>query len=190
MEFARMCSAIGVDPLASSAGKKGDTGASGSLWSQLLGGSVNDFYFELAVRVVEVCGATREENGGLLSFADCCDRIAKNRMEGAAEITEDDISLAIDTLSPLAGGFATIKLGNERYIRSVSKELSTDAAAVLEAAQLLGYISMSLLMTNLHWPHARSKTVVEDLVMDGMLWVDAQSEEMEFWSPSMMGAED
>jgi hypothetical protein len=32
--------------------------------------------------------------------------------------------------------------------------------------------------------------VVEDLVMDGMLWVDAQSEEMEFWSPSMMGAED
>jgi hypothetical protein len=29
---------------------------------QLLGGSVNDFYFELAVRVVEVCGQTREEN--------------------------------------------------------------------------------------------------------------------------------
>jgi hypothetical protein len=84
-EFGRMCAAIGVDPLASSSGggKEG-----GSLWSQLLGGSVNDFYFELAVRVVEVCGQTREENGGMIPVKECRQRIMKGRMEGAPEITE------------------------------------------------------------------------------------------------------
>lgn len=85
-EFARMCSAIGVDPLSSSNGAGGKDG--GSFWSQLLGTSVNDFYFELAVRVVEVCGATREENGGLIGVKEVRDRIMKTRVEGSTEITE------------------------------------------------------------------------------------------------------
>ena len=85
-EFARMCAAIGVDPLASSSGASGKEG--GSFWAQLLGNSVNDFYFELAVRVVEVCGATREENGGLIGVKEVKDRIMSTRMEGGAEITE------------------------------------------------------------------------------------------------------
>lgn len=86
-EFARMCAAIGVDPLASSSGAGGKDG-SGSFWSQLLGGSVNDFYFELAVRVVEVCGASREENGGLIGVKEVRDRIMSTKIEGSAEITE------------------------------------------------------------------------------------------------------
>ncbi|KAL1835458.1 hypothetical protein VTJ49DRAFT_6675 [Mycothermus thermophilus] len=66
-QFARMCAAIGVDPLASSSSSSsgGKAGEGGSIWAQLLGRSVNDFYFELAVRVVEVCGETRGENGGV-----------------------------------------------------------------------------------------------------------------------------
>lgn len=86
-EFARMCAAIGVDPLASSNNAAGKDG-SGSFWAQMLGGSVNDFYFELAVRVVEVCGATREENGGLIGVKEVRERIMRTRMEGGAEITE------------------------------------------------------------------------------------------------------
>ena len=86
-EFARMCAAIGVDPLASSNNAGGKEGG-GSFWAQMLGTSVNDFYFELAVRVVEVCGATREENGGLIGVKEVKDRIMSTRMEGGAEITE------------------------------------------------------------------------------------------------------
>lgn len=82
-----MCTAIGVDPLASSSGAPGKEGA-GSFWSQLLGGSVNDFYFELAVRVVEVCSQTRYENGGLIGVKEVCERISKTRPEGATEISE------------------------------------------------------------------------------------------------------
>ena len=83
-QFARMCSAIGVDPLASSNSGSGG----GSIWSQLLGRSVNDFYFELAVRVVEVCSETREENGGLIEVRKVKERLMRGRMEGASEIAE------------------------------------------------------------------------------------------------------
>lgn len=84
-QFARMCAAIGVDPLASS---NSGSGAGGSIWSQLLGRSVNDFYFELAVRVVEVCGETRSENGGLIEVRKVRERIMRGRMEGSSEVTE------------------------------------------------------------------------------------------------------
>lgn len=82
-QFARMCSAIGIDPLTSS-----NSSSSGSIWAQLLGRSVNDFYFELAVRVVEVCAATRAENGGLIEVRKVRDRIARGRLDGAPEVTQ------------------------------------------------------------------------------------------------------
>lgn len=186
-QFARMCSAIGVDPLASSS----SAGAgSSSVWAQLLGRSVNDFYFELAVRVVEVCGATRGENGGLIGVKELRERVMRGRMEGAPEVTEDDVLRAVGTLKPLGSSFSVVKVGNKSYIRSVPKELSTDQSAVLEAVQVLGYVSVSMLMVNLRWTRARSQTVIEDLLGEGMLWVDKQAEEWEYWSPGfMMSAE-
>jgi ESCRT-II complex subunit VPS22 len=62
---------------------------------------------------------------------------------------------------------------------------------VLEAAQLLGYVTPSMLMLNLQWPRARAKTAIEDLVSEGMLWVDKQCDEWEYWSPGfMLGTQD
>jgi ESCRT-II complex subunit VPS22 len=208
-----MCAVIGVDPLASSAGAGGKEGE-GSLWSQLLGGSVNDFYFELAVRVVEVCGETREENGGLIGVKEVRERIMRTRMEGGAEITEyaalsrsshaipgptkfsneitdnltdsDDILRAVRSLAPLGSSYSTLTVGNKLYIRSVPKELNTDQSAVLEAAQLLGYVTVSMLMLNLRWPRARARTAIDDLVAESMLWVDKQCQEWEYWSPGFM----
>jgi ESCRT-II complex subunit VPS22 len=91
-QFARMCAAIGVDPLAGSAaggaGSGGGGGMGSSIWAQLLGRSVNDFYFELAIRVVEVCGETRGENGGLIEVRKVRERIMLRSMEGAPEVTE------------------------------------------------------------------------------------------------------
>jgi ESCRT-II complex subunit VPS22 len=83
-EFARMCAAIGVDPLASSSkgGGGGGGGGGGSFWAEMLGADVGDFYFGLAVRVVEVCRATREQNGGLIAVTEVRERLGKE------EITE------------------------------------------------------------------------------------------------------
>jgi ESCRT-II complex subunit VPS22 len=102
-QFARMCAAIGVDPLASSSTGGGSSGG-GSVWAQLLGRSVNDFYFELAVRVVEVCGETRGENGGLIELRKVRERIMKGRMEGSSEVTEFVLSLPLFYFLPFWRG--------------------------------------------------------------------------------------
>lgn len=97
-EFARMCNAIGVDPLAASNVKgKGNKalgllpGAAegGSFWTQILGGDVNDFYFEVAVRVVELCRETRNENGGLIGVEECRTRVKRGKaIGGGLEVSE------------------------------------------------------------------------------------------------------
>jgi ESCRT-II complex subunit VPS22 len=54
-----------------------------------MGGDMNDFYFEVAVRVVELCRETRSENGGLLGVEECRKRVGKGKAIGSGlEVTE------------------------------------------------------------------------------------------------------
>jgi ESCRT-II complex subunit VPS22 len=98
----------------------------------------------------------------------------------------DDVLRAVRSLAPLGSSYSTVTVGHKLYIRSVPKELNTDQSAVLEATQLLGYVSVSMLMINIRWPRARAQTAIDDLLSEGMLWVDKQSQEWEYWSPGFM----
>lgn len=185
-QFARMCAAIGVDPLASSSHSSAQSG-SNSIWAQLLGGSVNDFYFELAVRVVEVCTQTRTENGGLISVREVRDRLmVGRRMSGVADVSEDDVLRAVETLKPLGSAYSVTNIGSKPYIRSVPREFNIDQSAVLEAAQVLGYVTVSMLLDNLGWVEARAQTALDDLLGEGLLWTDQFPKEWEYWSPASM----
>jgi len=201
-----MCNAIGVDPLVSSNTnnkKSGLATASTSFWTQMLGSSVNDFYFELAVRVVEVCKETRAENGGMMTVDEIVKRVQKGRgIGGGMEVSEyvetrlsgslriliengrDDVLRAVKSLEPLASGYAIMKLGSKQMIRSVPKELNVDQTTILEVIQVLGYITVSMLQINLKWARPRAVAVIEDLVADSLVWVDRQAEEIEYWSPA------
>jgi ESCRT-II complex subunit VPS22 len=182
-EFARMCNAIGVDPLAGSY-SKGKGGKADSLWAKVLGHDVNDFYFSIALRVVELCQATRGENGGLLGVKECAETVARGKaIGGGMEVSEDDVARAVKSLGPLGSGFTIIPIAGKQFIRSVPKELNTDQATVLEVLQLLGSVSVSLLRANLNWDKARAVTVLEDLLADSLVWVDYQCREPEYWSP-------
>lgn len=190
-EFARMCNAIGVDPLAGSnvrkgSGSSGDKG--GSVWAKMLGSSVNDFYFELARRVVEICRETRGENGGMIAISEVRKRIENGRgvVGGGMEVTDDDIQRALDSLEPLGGMFKVATLGSNKFIRSVPKELNPDQSIVLEVISVIGHVTVSMLQANLGWERARALAVINDLVTDSLVWVDSQSEETEFWSPASM----
>jgi ESCRT-II complex subunit VPS22 len=101
-EFARMCTAIGVDPLASSHTSTKDGGGKGSFWAQMLGGSVNDFYFELAVRVVEVCRGSRAENGGLIGVEEVKRLVQEGRgVGGGMEVSEYVLNSILVCVIPL-----------------------------------------------------------------------------------------
>ena len=189
-EFARMCSAIGVDPLAGSNAKgsrNNNKGGIGSLWAKVLGGDVNDFYFELAVRVVEVCRGSKAENGGLLGVYECREMVKKGKgIGGGIDVSDDDILRAVRSLKPLGSGFSTLMIGKKQMIRSIPKELNTDQSTVLEAIQVLGYVTCSMLEDNLSWEHGRAETVLEDLLGDSLAWLDLQAPEREFWSPAYL----
>lgn len=112
-EFARMCNALGVDPLAASVGSvvKGKEKGNERGWWALLknrsagggsgsaGGSSGSsggegqhedhLHLRLAMRVVEICRAGRSINGGLLGVGDCRDMVKKGQgIGGEVEVTE------------------------------------------------------------------------------------------------------
>lgn len=102
----------------------------------------------------------------------------------------DDILRAVKSLEPLGSGFSIINVGNKQYIRSIPKELNSDQATVLEVIQVLGFVTVSMLQANLNWEKARAKTVIDDLLADGLVWLDSQCEENEYWSPQNLLDED
>jgi len=74
--FQKLCSQIGVDPLASSKG----------FWAEILG--VGDFYYELGVQITEVCLATKANNGGLISLDDLLRLVLKGRGRTRQDVSE------------------------------------------------------------------------------------------------------
>ena len=197
-EFARMCTALNIDFLASSyhkdqkslgggSAKGKGKGGGESIWASLLGGSVNDFYFNLGVTIVDICRSTRAENGGLISLSDLKTHISRGRAIGSAmTVSDDDIMQAVKALEPLGSCFGIVKIGHRSLIRSVPKELNTDQSTVLEVVQVMGYVTVSMLQLNLGWGRPRAVAVVEDLMADSLVWMDCQAGENEYWSPAFI----
>jgi len=104
--FQIMCSKIGVDPLAS---KKG-------FWSELL--DFGDFYYELAVQIIEVCIVTRPTNGGLIAMQDLLALLDKKRGPMMQKISDDDVKRSVKKLKVLGEGFNVIDLGEKTMVRS------------------------------------------------------------------------
>ena len=98
----------------------------------------------------------------------------------------DDILRAVKSLGPLGTGFSVVTIGKKQMIRSIPKELNTDQSTALEAIQILGYVTVSMLEDNLRWENARAITVLEDLVAGSLVWVDEKVEETEYWSPTFL----
>lgn len=101
-------------------------------------------------------------------------------------VCSDDILRAVKSLKPLGSGFSIVEIGRQSMIRSVPKELNTDQSTVLEALQVLGYVTVSMLQANLGWEAARAQTVLDDLLADSLVWIDLQADEAEYWAPIRM----
>lgn len=162
-QFQQMCTSIGVDPLLSAKG----------FWADLLG--VGDFYYELGVQVVETCLLARERTGGLVDFASVKERIGRLR---GNSITDDDLVRAVGTLKPLDSGFAIVTVGQRKLIQSVPKELSQDHHLLLEAAE-----RNAGKLLQLDWPAERFGRALKSLIEEGLVWVDLQATQPEYWFP-------
>jgi len=70
-------------------------------------------------------------------------------------------------------------------IVSVPCELNKDHMAILESAQATGFVTISGLTKTLQWDKQRFDTVLNLMLQEGMIWIDLQSGEPEYWFPSL-----
>lgn len=159
-QFHKMCANVGVDPLASNKG----------FWTQLLG--FGDFYYELAVQVVEAALAARVLNGGLMELGQLRETVQRRRGAAAAPISDDDLLRAIDSLKCLGGGWAVLDVGGKKLVRSVPAELNTDQNTILELATATGYVSLEGVMQERGWVRIRVVQALDTLLRDGFAMVD------------------
>lgn len=177
-QFQDMCAAIGVDPLTSVKG----------FWSVL---GIGDFYYELAVQIIEVCLATSSRNGGLIGLEELRRRLikARGKRKEHQEITVDDLLRAAKKLKVFGSGFSVIPISKGQYlVQSVPGELSMDHTAVLHAASTndKAYVSISNLQHVLRWEKERAQKAVDYMIKLGLAWIDKQNvEEPLYWFSSL-----
>lgn len=177
-QFQEMCAAIGVDPLTSGKG----------FWSVL---GIGDFYYELAVQIIEVCIATSCKNGGLIGLEELRRRLIKARGQRKEhqEITVDDLLRAAKKLKVFGPGFSVVPVSKGQYlVQSVPGELSMDHTAVLHAASSddKAYVSVRILQNKLSWEAGRAQKALDYMIKQGLSWIDSQNpKEPLYWFPSM-----
>eukprot|EP00126_Sphaerothecum_destruens_P000260 Sdes_comp10307_c0_seq1m1945 len=176
VHFQKMCNKIGVDPLASNKG----------FWGQLLG--VGDFYYELGVKIIEVCLTSRSTNGGLIELVELQKKLKKARGTSAEDISVEDIETAIKKLKVLGSGFDIFKVGDHKVVQSVPVELNMDHAAILTLAdRQSGSLSVQDVQQELGWTPARTETVISQLLREGMCWIDLQAPDVIlYWFPGLV----
>mmetsp|Transcript_12246 Transcript_12246/g.14032 ORF Transcript_12246/g.14032 Transcript_12246/m.14032 type:complete len:248 (+) Transcript_12246:99-842(+) len=178
--FLQMCAPLGVDPLSS---KKG-------FWGQLLG--MGDFYYELALKVVEICYANRSKNGGIISVSEVKSILSsrKTKFQLCGQVTkaytQDDIEIAINKLHKLGGGFRTVQIGKSKMILSVPTELDNDHMEIMSLAQIYGgSISFDRIRGDKGWNADRCQRAIDLLLTEGMAWVDNYQGHTLYWIPSI-----
>jgi ESCRT-II complex subunit VPS22 len=178
--FQRMCSSIGVDPLAGP--------RKGGWWAEML--NLSDWQYELGVQIVDVCVSTRDRNGGLIEISELIRMVSRLRGVDSDLITEDDIVRSIKTLQPLGAGYQVVDIGGKRMIRSVIKELDDDQTSILAIAQENGgRVVADMLIQKRGWTRDRAGAALENMLLrDGLCWLDEQDEEYgrAYWVLSAM----
>ncbi|EGV60365.1 ESCRT II complex subunit Dot2 [Yamadazyma tenuis] len=183
-KFTELCSSVGLDPLELSiyTNSKDDK-------------RNNNFYISLSVRIVEVCQETRDLNGGLISFKELLPQL-QNNVNLHSKITDTDVTKALEVLARLGNGYEVLTIHGKNWLKfslasTSSSGFTTDQRKVYEVCTFMGgQVSYRLLRDNYGWDKIRCKTVLDEMIMNGFLWVDNQgvNGELHFWEPSWISS--
>lgn len=168
--FSEICIAFGIDPLVVTL----DTNPA-------------ERNNQLALKVVEFCTNSRFLNGGIVSVNDLLISINKDTWLSEdlhLDFNELDIKGAIDHLNVLGSELKLVKIGKRQYIKCTPQELNIDQQQIIETAEMLGFVSVPMLRDNFHWKTVRCKSAIDELVMNGILWLDAGERELKYWTTS------
>ena len=105
------------------------------------------------------------------------------------EVCVDDVLRAIDRLGKLGGGVKAIPNGKNYIIQSVASELSMDNVVLLQKAQENnGHVDKDILINKLGWSEERATKALDDMVKEGLVWVDTQTDNSLtwYWFPGLL----
>lgn len=173
-KFTKMCQLIGID----------------SLELLLLNSRTNEnFYIGLSVRIVEICQETRDLNGGFISYKELIS-ILKSNTNIELDVSVNDIDSALKVLDTLGkNGYTSLLINKKKWLKFSLpvNTISNDQKKVYDLCEFMGgYITYKLLVDNFDWDKVRCKSVIDDMIMNGLLWVDSQGNKGEwlYWEPS------
>ncbi|KRX98439.1 Vacuolar-sorting protein SNF8 [Trichinella pseudospiralis] len=141
------------------------------------------------MQMIEVCMATAPVNGGFITMEELCKRVMHSRgRTRREEITNEDILKAAKSIEILGPGFSVIKMPKENtyLIKTTPKEISVDHLSVLQIGDEHGFVSNEMLADRLNWANYRTKTVINEMLAEGTVWIDSQceNESPTYWFPS------
>ncbi|ODQ79647.1 hypothetical protein BABINDRAFT_171790 [Babjeviella inositovora NRRL Y-12698] len=176
-QFIKLCQSIGVDPLSLS-----NYTPSGVKFTKTSSHDRDEYYNNLAVKVIETCRATRDANGGIISVDELISRLE----DATYTPTAKDIEKAVADIKLLDGSFSIFPVKNKLFIKSIPEELNSDQQVIFETCGLMGYVSPGMLRDNYGWGRVRCRDVLEAMVRKGLLWVDepGPKQEVLYWEPS------
>ncbi|CAG2182074.1 unnamed protein product [Oppiella nova] len=126
--------------------------------------------------------STSHRNGGLIGIHELHSRLLQSRNtaklshKSDEEISVDDVLRAIEKLSKLGSGLKVMSCGKTYIIQSVATELSLDQNSIIQKAQSTnGCVSLSSIVNDLQWTEERTLKAINDMVMEGIVWIDKQS---------------
>lgn len=186
-KFNQMCQLIGIDPLELTIYSHCKTPARDQ-----------NFYISLAVKVVEVCQETRNLNGGLISFKELLPRLQKN-VNLHAPINQTDLVKCLDVLQTLGNGYEILTINEKKWLKfslasssSLNDNFTNDQKRIYEVCTFMGgYVTYRLLRDNYGWDKIRCKSVIDEMITNGFLWVDSQggsNGEWQYWEPSWISS--
>lgn len=200
--FLQMCAPLGVDVLSTAKSEKSN------IFQTIFGGgtgntqSMSDFYYELAVKCAEVCLATQDRNGGIMSIEEIQSILQQRKTkygtraasQSTMNVSTSDIQIAIDKLGSLGGGFRTVQVGENIMAVSVPTELDNDHMQILTIAQGSDYayddapnvgLTMDQIIARTNWSESRATRAMDLLLQEGMAWIDIYKGVTYYWFTSI-----
>lgn len=181
--FAEICIAFGIDPLVVASSIFDDPNNKDAKFKD------HERINQLCMKLIEICNSTKLINGGIISVNEILQLINSDTWVNTDlhfKFTQSDIFDALDHLSVLGNELKLFKIGKKSYIKNTPQELNIDEKTILETAETLGFVSISILRDNFGWKKIRCQSAINDLVTNGILWIDSQGEngEIRYWITS------
>jgi ESCRT-II complex subunit VPS22 len=136
---------------------------------------VSDFYYELAVQIIEICNSMQDRTGGLVYLDQVLEKVLKVRSRFVNEVSLDDCRRAIKKLDIFGSAFTLVPMNNGRFmVQSLPDGMNNDHTIILKLAESNnGVVTQQIIVNELKWDSLRVENMLNLMLKEGIVWLDS-----------------